>query len=142
MGHARLLRRLPDAARDFVHNNIVMGGIATDQTTEANDGIVFPGCGESASGRWNFECPGNADELDVFAGCSAAQQSVERTAKQPFRDELVKARDDNGKVLSGSAQIALNRLDLRLSGSLQRRIRFAVGLRESRLRGENRNVDP
>jgi hypothetical protein len=112
VGHTGLLRGLPDAARNFVDDNVVVGSVPTNQTAEADNRIVFPGLGERASRRRNFECARNADDVDRFGFGPAAQQSVERTSKQSFRDELIKPRDDNGEPSSRSVQIAFKGLDL------------------------------
>src|SRR5437764_11938203 len=55
MRHASLLRRLPNAARDLVHDDDVMRGIAAQQASEADDGAVLLGfsrraCGGSSRG--------------------------------------------------------------------------------------------
>jgi len=63
--NSRFLRRLADAARDFVNDDVVMGGVASQQATEADDGVVLLGFGKRACCRWNFESAGDADDLDA-----------------------------------------------------------------------------
>jgi len=101
VGHARFLRGLPDAARDFVHDDVVMGGVAAQEATQTNNGIVFLGLGKSTSGRRNLERARNADDFDVVASCATPNQSVEPTSKQSLSDELVEARDDNAEAFAG-----------------------------------------
>src|ERR1700757_4089945 len=43
MGHSRFLRRLPNPTSAFIHDHVVMGGIAAQETTQADDRIVFAG---------------------------------------------------------------------------------------------------
>src|SRR5260221_4013365 len=106
MRHSSLLCRLPDAARNLVHDHVVMRCVAADQAAKADDGIIFLGFGKSARGQGNFERSGYADQRDVFLPCARAQQSVVSTLEEPFRDEGVEARNNNGKPLSSSAKAA------------------------------------
>ena len=48
--NAGLLRRLPNAARDFVSDHVVMSCVSAKQTAETDNGIVFPGFGKGAGG--------------------------------------------------------------------------------------------
>src|SRR5260370_8312133 len=118
MRHSSLLRRLPDAARNLIHDHVVMRLIAAEQEPEANDRIVLLGLREHAGGGWNFERSGNANQRDVFLLRARAQQSVVSALKKPFRDKGVEARDDNCKPTSRSAKPTLDSRDRRLSGKL------------------------
>ncbi len=55
MRHASLLRRLPDATRDFVDDDVVVSGVSAQQTAETDDGVVFPGFGKGASCGRDFK---------------------------------------------------------------------------------------
>ena len=111
MRHPSLLRGLPDPARDFIHDDVVVSGIATEQTTQTENGVIFAGLGHLARGQWNLKGAGHANDLDIPALRVTAQQSIERASKQSLRDELVKPRDDDAESFSGSAEIAFKRLD-------------------------------
>lgn len=76
MRNAGLLRGLSDATSDFVDHDIVVGCVATKQAAEADNGIVFPGFGESASGGGNFERARDADDGDVVIPGTRTKQSV------------------------------------------------------------------
>jgi hypothetical protein len=130
MGYARLLRGLPDAARNFIHNDVVVGGIAAQQATQADNRVIPPSPGESAGGHRNFECAGHTNDFDIFALCPAAQQSVACASKQPLGNELVKPGDDNAKMFSRSVEISLNRPYLNRGRGIERRILFMIVLRD------------
>ena len=66
MWHAGLLRGLPDSTGDFVDDHVVVSGVATQQATEADDGIVFLGFSQGAGGGRDFEGARDADKLDIF----------------------------------------------------------------------------
>jgi hypothetical protein len=57
---------LPNAARDFVYDDVVMRSITTEKAAETDDCIVFLGFGQSAGSGRNFEGTGHADDLDIF----------------------------------------------------------------------------
>ncbi len=65
MRHSSLLRRLPNPARDFVDDYVVMRRISAQQAPETDDGVVFLGFSEGASRGRNFERAGDANDLDV-----------------------------------------------------------------------------
>src|SRR5258708_27666392 len=131
MRHSSLLRRLPDAARDLIHNHVVMRCVAADQAAKADDGIIFPGFGKSASGQGNFERSGDADQRDVFLPCARAQQSVVSALEEPFCDEGVEARNDNRTPLSSSAKPTLDSRNRRLRRTLDFYFLFRGFLRAS-----------
>lgn len=43
MRDARFLRRLPDAASDFVDDDVVVGSVAAEKASETDDGVVLTG---------------------------------------------------------------------------------------------------
>ena len=67
MWNTGFLRRLSDAARDFVDDDVVVGRVAAQQASEADDGVVLLGLRQRASGGWNFEGAGNADNVMSFS---------------------------------------------------------------------------
>jgi hypothetical protein len=110
MWHARLLRRLPDPARDFVDDHVVMGGISAKQAAEADDGVIFLGFRQRARSGWDFERAGDADDFDGVFFSSGTEQPVVGTSKESVRDELVKARGDNTEPKAVRAQMSGKRL--------------------------------
>ena len=109
---------------------VVVGGIAAQQATQADNRVIPPSPGESAGGHRNFECAGHTNDFDIFALCPAAQQSVACASKQPLGNELVKPGDDNAKMFSRSVEISLNRPYLNRGRGIERRILFMIVLRD------------
>ena len=87
--------------------------LATEETADANDRVVFLRFGEHASGRRNLKGPRHSNQRDIFFLGARAQQSVVSTLKEPFRDEGIESRNDDGETLASSAQIALQRRNRR-----------------------------
>src|SRR5438309_11162434 len=108
MGHSRFLRRLPDPASAFIYDHVVMGGIAAQQTTQADDCIVFAGLGEHAGCRGNLKASRNAHDLDILIARAGAAQSIERSLKKPFRNEGVEAADYDCKAFAFSLELSLH----------------------------------
>ena len=82
MRHPSLLRRLPDAPRDFVDDDVVVRRISAQQTSDADDGVVFPGRGQSPRRRRNLKCSRHADNVDVVLRSPASQQPIASTQQQ------------------------------------------------------------
>src|SRR6184192_1364655 len=110
MRHASLLRRLPNAARDLVHDDVVMRGIAAQQASEADDGVVFFSFSQSAGGGRNFEGTGDAEDFDVPLFCPGSYKSVVGAAEQAVSYEFIETRDDNSEPKSGCVQFSGNSL--------------------------------
>ena len=108
MGYARLLRRLSDAACDFVDDDVVVGGVAAQEAAEADDRVKLFGFGQRARGGGNFEGAGNANNFDIISP-STARQAINCASKQSLGDECIEAGDHNRKPLARSAQIAFDR---------------------------------
>src|SRR5438552_19102176 len=51
MWHSSLLCRLPNAACDLVHDNVVVSSVDAQQASEADDSVVFFGLRESKEHR-------------------------------------------------------------------------------------------
>ena len=128
VGHPSLLCGLPDAACDFIHDDVVVRGIAAQQAAQTDDGIVKFSLRLCPSGRRNFEGPRDADDLDIFGLCSTAQQPVERASQQSLCDELIKSRDDDAETLSVGAEITFKCFEL--NSSRWRSLFFVVFLRD------------
>src|SRR5437879_13741276 len=62
MWHSSLLCRLPNAACDLVHDNVVVSSVAAQQASEADDGVVFFGFSASAGSGRNLEGTGHRSE--------------------------------------------------------------------------------
>src|SRR5437773_4497550 len=117
MRHASLLRRLPNAARDLVHDDVVMRGIAAQQASEADDGVVFLGFSESAGSGRNLEGTGHAEDFDVPLFCPGSYKSVVGAAEQAVSYEFIETRDDNSEPKSGCVQFSGDRKSTRLNSS-------------------------
>jgi len=131
MRDSSLLRRLPDAASNLIHDHIVMRRIAADQAAEANDGVIFFGFGKRASGQGNLERARHAGERDVFLLRARAQQPVVGALKEPFRDEGVEARDYNCEPFSGGAESAFDSSNLQQGKTFKFYFLFRFSLRSS-----------
>lgn len=112
MRHTSFLRRLPDAACDFVDDDVVVGGVAADKASQADDGIVFFRFCERTRRRRNLEGAGDADESNIFFIGSGADKAVEGALKKPFSDESIEAGHDERKALPSGVEFALNRGEL------------------------------
>src|SRR5204862_5350934 len=95
MRHSGFLRRLPDATRDFVDDHVVVRGVSAQQTSEANNGVVFFGFGKGTCSRGDFEGTWNTDNFDVFFSRLGAYESVVGAPQQTVSDELVESRHHN-----------------------------------------------
>ena len=93
--NAGFLLRLPDAARHFVVDGLVVGGLAAQQTTECNDGVqamaglfrivLSSEVSERPRRGGDFPCAGHARDLNIVAPGTAAQERIERAFKQGVR---------------------------------------------------------
>jgi len=108
--YARFLRRLSDAARDFIDDDVVVGRGASQQAAEANNGVIFSGFRQRAGRGRNFEGAGNTNDLDVLLFRTRTQKGVVRTSQQSVSDELVESRDNNGKTSTHAVQPARERV--------------------------------
>lgn len=73
MRDAGFLRRLSDPARDFIDDDIVMGGVAAQEAANADDGVVFVGLSERARSLGNLKAPWDANYVDIFFLCSRTE---------------------------------------------------------------------
>ncbi len=108
MRDAGFLRGLPYPTRDFVHDDIVVGRVAAQQATEADDGMVFSSLGEGAGGGGDFERAGNTDDGDVFIPGPGTKQSVMGAPQQPFSNKLIEPGDNDSEAIVSCVQLAGN----------------------------------
>jgi len=106
MGNAGFLRRLSDAAGDLVDDDVIVGGVAAQETAQTDDRVILPGLGESAGGGGNFEGAGNSDDGDVFLPGAGSNQSVIGATQQPFGNELIEPGNDNSEPETSRVQFA------------------------------------
>src|SRR5271165_137613 len=99
MRDASLLRRLADAASNFVDDHVIVRRVATQQATDTNDCVVPFSFGKRTCGERNLEGTSNANQRDVLLLRARTQQSVVSALKKPLRNESVEARNDNSKPL-------------------------------------------
>ena len=121
MWNSGFLSGLADAARDFIHDYIVMGRVTTQQAAEADDGVIFPGFSESAGGGGNFKGTGNADDSDVLLFGARAKKTVISTTKKPFSNELIEPGSNDSETKTGGIQLSGKRFlsNLFLGGPLR-----------------------
>ena len=104
--HARLLRRLPNAARDFIDDHVVMRGVAAEQAAKADDGVILFRLRQRPCRGRNFKRPRHTDDLDVFLFRTRAQKPVISTLQKSLCDESVETRNDDRETFSGRVQAA------------------------------------
>jgi len=121
VGNAGLLLRLSKAARYFVVDGFVMGGLAAQQTAEGDDGVHPARICNGASGGWNLPCAGNTDHINVSAFCAAAQQSVERALKKPLGDHCIPAATTTANFMPVAQRSPSTATGLPLTGSVHAR---------------------
>src|SRR6185312_5008355 len=105
--HSGLLRRLPDAARHFIDDDVIVRGVAAQQASDADDGVIFSGFRKRVRGRGNFKSTRSADNLDRFFGDTRAQQTVKGALQQPLGYECIESGDNNPETLPSAVQAAL-----------------------------------
>ncbi len=106
MRHTGFLRGLSDAASDLVDDDVIVGGVAAKQASDADDGVVFFCLGESAGGGGDFEGSGDADDINVFLAGAQAKESVACALQQALSNERVKAGYDEREPLSPRVELA------------------------------------
>ena len=106
MWNARFLCGLTDAARHFVHNHIVVCGIAANQTSETDDRIVFFGLRQGTGGGRNFESSRHTNNRDVFLSGTQTNQAIVSAAQQSLGNKFVEPGDYDRKSLAGRAEMS------------------------------------
>ncbi len=93
-----------------VDDYVVVRRISAQQTSQADDGVVFFCFRKSARGGGNFECPGDTNDFNVRLFGAGSQKSVVCAPKQPIGDELIEPRNYDSKMKVVSVQISGDRL--------------------------------
>lgn len=109
MWNAGFLRGLPNTARDFVDDDIIVGRVSAKQASDADDGVVFLRERERARGGRNLEGARHANYGNIVPARSELPQSVARTDEKSFCNEGIEARDNDGEATPSSIQITLHR---------------------------------
>jgi len=108
VGNSCFLLGLPDAASDFVVDGFVVGCLAAQEAAEGDDGIDFALLGDGAHRSGNFPCARHADNLDLSAFGSAAEERIECTFEKAICDDGVPARDNESELHAFRGEIALD----------------------------------
>src|SRR5579871_2856075 len=104
---SRILRRLADAARDFICDHIVMRRVAAKKAAETDDRIEFLRKRQLASRRGNFEATRHANNPDVLAANSRLMQSLQSSCEEPLRNESIESAHHDSKAPSRTSQLSL-----------------------------------
>ena len=118
VGDTGVLLGLADAAGDFVINGLVVGGFATEETAEGDDGVELFGFGERSGRGGDLPCTGDPDDLDVFLRCSAAVEGVERALQEAVGDDGVPAGGDDGEGHADCGEVAFDGVGAVVEGVL------------------------
>src|SRR3984957_19257420 len=91
MRHPSLLRRLPNAPRHFIHDHVIVGRIAAQQTTNADDRVVLLRLRQLPRRQRNLKRPRHANQIDILLICTRSQQPIDGAQQQPLRNERVES---------------------------------------------------
>ena len=108
MGDAGVLLGLADAAGYFVVDGLVVGGFATEEAAEGDNGVEFFGLGQGAGGGGNLPGSGDTNDFYVCFGGTAAMEGVERALKEAVGDDGVPTGGDDGEAHTGGAEVAFD----------------------------------
>src|SRR5919108_325004 len=107
-GDSVFLSSFPDASRHRFRNVFEMWRIASNHRPQTNQRVVFPtGC-HSFSDQRNFERPWNTDDGKVFLCSPMTLESIERSFKEPFCDELIESAYDDADFQASRIELAFN----------------------------------
>ena len=98
MGDASFLRRLPDPARDFIDDHVIMRRVSAQQASNANYGVVLSCFSERARGGGNFKGSRDADDIDATLFHARPEKAVVCASQQAIRDEFIEAGNDDGEA--------------------------------------------
>lgn len=104
MRNSRLLRRLPNPPRHFIHDHIIVRRIPAQQTSETDNRIVLLRLRQLPSRQWNLKRARHPDQIDIFFLSPGALQSVDRANQQSLSDERVEPGCDNRELPATSVQ--------------------------------------
>src|SRR6185312_4455800 len=100
MRHSRLLRRLPNPTRNFVHDHIVVRRVPANQASEADDSVVFLSFRQRTRSRRNFERSRHANNFYISFTRARTHQPVVRTPQQPVSNKFVEPGNNNSEAKS------------------------------------------
>ena len=106
MRYASFLSGLPNPARDFVDDHVVMGRVSAQQASETDNGVAFLCFGKSARYGRDFESTGNTHDLNVSFVRARAHQAVVSASQQTVSDEFIESRNDDSKTKARCVQIS------------------------------------
>src|ERR1700691_1623198 len=109
MRHSSLLRRLPNAPSDFIHNDIVVRGVPTQQTANAEDRVVLFGLSQHPGHGRNLERTRRANQRNILFPGTRAQHSIVSALKKSLRNEGIEAGNNNRKPKSIRVKATVNR---------------------------------
>ena len=131
MRNPSLLRRLPNPARNFIHNHVVMRRITAQQTSKTNNGIVLPSFRQFPRRQRNLKRPRHPHQINVFPGSARAHQPTDCAKQKSLGDKSIEPGNDNREALARSAQRAFERRKIRLRRRPDNEILLAILLRDS-----------
>jgi hypothetical protein len=67
----------------------------TDNSTQADDGIVCTAIGQFLGCQWNLECSRDPGNVDILVVTTMADQGVYSSFQQTLGDEAVETADDD-----------------------------------------------
>lgn len=124
MWHAGFLRRLSDTTRYFVNDDVIVGRVATEQTTETDDRIVFAGFRQSARGRGDFEAAGDTNDVQIFLVRAGSHESVPRTLQKAFGDKGIETGNHDREARARSIKLPFQGRNILLGQCLGLQFRF------------------
>ena len=87
-----------------------MRRIPAQQTSKTDDRVVFPSFRHLPRRQGNLKCPGDTNQLNIFAKLrSAPHKAINCGGKQTLHNERIKTANNYCKALSRSAQLAFER---------------------------------
>jgi len=103
MRHASLLCRLPNPARHFVYDHVIVRSISPQQTTETNHRVVLLRLRQLPRRQRDLKRPWHAYQFYIFFVRARARQSINRAQQQPLSDKRIEAGNDNREAPARSA---------------------------------------
>jgi len=100
MRHACFLRGLPNAARHFVDDDVVVRRISAQKTSDTNNRIVFFRSGKSPGSRGNLEASRHTCNRNIFLLRPQPKQPIARAQQKPFGDEAIEPRYHDREALA------------------------------------------
>ena len=98
MRHAGLLLRLPNPARNFCVDRLVVRRLAAQQAAQRDHRVHLAAFGRRPRRVRHLPRARHTHHRHIFARRAAASQAIERTLQQPVRNHSVPARGHNHKA--------------------------------------------